>query len=59
METLLTIAIAALALVCLGRSAVIAFFPDTPLADWCEHRLSVFDTLGDPGDGDGDCGGGD
>ena len=62
METLVIVVVAVCGVALLGRSAVIAFFPGTGLAVWCEERLGFLDTAGD-GDGDssdgGDGGGGD
>lgn len=42
----------------LGRSAVLAFFPGSDVADWLEQTFPErFDTDGDCGDGGGDGGG--
>jgi hypothetical protein len=41
----------------LGRSAIIAIWPDSEAAKVCEHKLGFMDHVGDSDGGDGDCGG--
>ncbi|MEO1641189.1 MAG: hypothetical protein AAFU41_18280 [Pseudomonadota bacterium] len=48
----------------IGRSAIIVFWPDSGLAEFCEGRLGWMDSIGDglgdggsDGDGGGDGGG--
>jgi hypothetical protein len=42
----------------LGRSAIIAIWPDSEAAKFCEFQLGFLDHTDSDG-GDGDCGGGD
>lgn len=49
----------------LGRSAIIAFWPESEAANFCEDKLGFLDAAGGGDDGDhrgdggADCGGGD
>jgi hypothetical protein len=56
-ETWIIMAVGALFALLLGRSAIIAFWPESEAARFCEQTLGFLDQS-DAGDGDGDCDGG-
>jgi hypothetical protein len=55
-ETGILIALGGAFALLLGRSAVIAFWPESAAATFCETQLGFIDRVGDSDGEDGDCG---